>query len=654
MGVFSLIFSFVFIYFALLFSSKERETVFSNIRLAFIKSSLIMSLLAVVSTEGFSFLKMINSASILAFWGMVLLLSALVFFWLFKKNKWTLKQLNLHKLGNTRKVSPGFKVVILLAFIIIAALFFVAFTINNNWDSYTYHLPRVEHWIQNGNVDFYPTNNVRQLYLAPFAEYLILNIRLLSGDASFVNFVQFFSMINCLLIASLIARIFGLNKEGQITAGILVLTIPMGLLQATTTQTDYVVSFFISSFVLFGLMLVKEKKINMEGVLFLSLSFSLAILTKSTAYIFLFPFCLAFGIYFVKLFKGKSLQVLFIVVVFFVLLNTPFLLRNYRQFGSVLGPQKTSSLYLASLNEEFGVKIMFSNLAKNVSMHISLPNKYEDNIIYGLVDRFHAAIGYPLDTQKTNFFGIKYDNKFLLSQDSVGNFAHGILIIVSLIIFVMKFKRVSGIVRIYIYLLISAYMLFAFLLKWQPWQTRLDLPVFILISPFLAYVLLLAKNKFYNVTACMLLLLVAFGIVFVFDPIKPVFGDNSIFKNSTKSYILMSDTANKVEAELSKDGIIKVGLFMGSDSLVWQYWLISKNKIFQNIYFPEELMKTTNFNSNFKYKAVIIDKTLRNDSENYIRINKFIGEKNNIEKIIDMNDVLLVVYKKNQNKIVAY
>ncbi|MDR1089529.1 MAG: hypothetical protein LBL79_00500 [Prevotella sp.] len=28
----------------------------------------------------------------------------------------------------------------------------------NNWDSMTYHLPRIEHWIQNGNLDHYYTS----------------------------------------------------------------------------------------------------------------------------------------------------------------------------------------------------------------------------------------------------------------------------------------------------------------------------------------------------------------------------------------------------------------------------------------------------------------------------------------------------------------
>ena len=44
----------------------------------------------------------------------------------------------------------------------------------NNWDSQTYHLPRIEHWIQNGSLEFYRTDIDRQLEMPPFAELLLL------------------------------------------------------------------------------------------------------------------------------------------------------------------------------------------------------------------------------------------------------------------------------------------------------------------------------------------------------------------------------------------------------------------------------------------------------------------------------------------------
>ena len=42
----------------------------------------------------------------------------------------------------------------------------------NNYDSYSYHLPRQVMWLQHGNVRHYPTNNLRQLMMAAHSRNL--------------------------------------------------------------------------------------------------------------------------------------------------------------------------------------------------------------------------------------------------------------------------------------------------------------------------------------------------------------------------------------------------------------------------------------------------------------------------------------------------
>ena len=115
----------------------------------------------------------------------------------------------------------------------------------SQWDSMVYHLSRVDHWIQNGGVSFYPTHIVRQLHSPPWAEFAILHLTVLSGDERWANLVQWFSMLGSLAGVSLIAQHLAATPRGQIFSALFCATLPMGILQASGTQNDYVSAFWL-------------------------------------------------------------------------------------------------------------------------------------------------------------------------------------------------------------------------------------------------------------------------------------------------------------------------------------------------------------------------------------------------------------------------
>jgi hypothetical protein len=73
-------------------------------------------------------------------------------------------------------------------------------------DGMTYHMPRVAMWIQNHNVEFFPTRNYTQLIYGAFAEYSMMHTMLLWGSDRFVNMVQFFSFVGCAIAVSYIVK----------------------------------------------------------------------------------------------------------------------------------------------------------------------------------------------------------------------------------------------------------------------------------------------------------------------------------------------------------------------------------------------------------------------------------------------------------------
>lgn len=74
------------------------------------------------------------------------------------------------------------------------------------WDTLTYHMPRVMHWIQQQSLNHYPTNIRRQLDYAPGGEIQIATLLLLSGDDWAVNLPQWGALLTCGLLASFLAE----------------------------------------------------------------------------------------------------------------------------------------------------------------------------------------------------------------------------------------------------------------------------------------------------------------------------------------------------------------------------------------------------------------------------------------------------------------
>ena len=260
----------------------------SNIRAFFICKALFLGTLITITTELLSIFNIINYSSIRNIWILVFLILAIATLYLIKKKK---ININLSK-----KISylPRFEI------IFIFLIFFLTFLNSliyppNTLDAMTYHLPKVMHWIQNSNLTFYPTNDLRQLILAPFAEFALLHLYLLIDGDYFSNLVQWYSMIISCLTISLISKELGCNDKFQIFTTLFCVTLPMGILQSSSTQTDYVTTMWLSIMVYFIL-----KYINLGLLKYLfafSIALGLGILTKGTFYVYAFPFCVWIGLF---------------------------------------------------------------------------------------------------------------------------------------------------------------------------------------------------------------------------------------------------------------------------------------------------------------------------------------------------------------------
>jgi hypothetical protein len=133
--------------------------------------------------------------------------------------------------------SPIERLILIVAGLFIGVLLVIAWVAPpNNNDALAYHLPRVMHWAQNGSLAHYPVAYEFQLHNAIWAELVILHTFILGGTDQFANLVQWLSLVGCLALAVGIAAQLGAGRVGRLLAAVFVLTIPMGILQASAPK----------------------------------------------------------------------------------------------------------------------------------------------------------------------------------------------------------------------------------------------------------------------------------------------------------------------------------------------------------------------------------------------------------------------------------
>lgn len=152
------------------------------------------------------------------------------------------------------------------------------------YDAMTYHMGRVAHWIQNKSIAFYPTAVDRQNWMAPGSEYLILVVQSVAGSDRWANSVQWLSWVLCLGAVPALCRLGGVPRGLAPWAAVLMAGLPMGVLQACSTQTDLVAALMVLAVAAACLPLLHPvHRWRFRDVLLLATMLASAILVKPTA-----------------------------------------------------------------------------------------------------------------------------------------------------------------------------------------------------------------------------------------------------------------------------------------------------------------------------------------------------------------------------------
>lgn len=451
----------------------------------------------------------------------------------------------------------------------------------NTWDSLTYHLPRIEQWIQNRTLAHYPTNVEQQIGLNPGAEILILHGRLLSGGDLYANVVQWLALVVGAVGVSLVAARLRASGTGQAVAALGVVTLPMAVLQASGTQNDLTTACWVILFVERVLALRAEPSPARAAEV--GAAMGLALLTKGTAMLVAFPPGLWLLAVLARLGARRCLGYATVIGALAVVLNAGWWLRNYEVFHNPVG---TVGQVVGNTRHTPGV--VYANAVRNLASELATPSRAVNQHIHATAVALVSMAGLdPEDPATTlNPFRTSLDVTpwlRLVHEDFAANPAHT-LVLIGAAVWVLWRGRADD--RIFVAAVAAAIVLYCLVLRWQLWGTRLHVPVYLLALPLLG----VAATTWRAATVrAVCVLMVAAGLPAVvlnstrsLLPARGVDGP-SLLRQSRSESLFANLPPVQASYESAADAIAKarpngVGLILREGSLEYALWYLLRER----------------------------------------------------------------------------
>jgi len=447
----------------------------------FLRAAVVFGLAIVVATEALGAFGFLRRGPMAAFWLLVLLAAA--------GRAWRAR-----RPAPWRGMQPALDPVVLLAIagsvaIAIATRLAAAFSPPNSADAMAYHMPRVVYWAEQASVRFFPTPYLNQIMLQPMAEYGMLDGYLLSGGDRFINFGQWFAALASMIGVSSVAKLLGARGRGQAMAALFCTTLPSGILAASGAKNDYVMTMWAVAAVYFALRLRERNRLI--DAMFLGAAVGLALFTKATAYLFL-PWPLAAVLWPVLWRERRRAVPLAAVAALCALaVNLPQYRRNWSLSGSVLGfDSAQGDGFFRWRNETFGWKQTVSNMLRHASEQLGGRSTRWNRGVYDFVLATHRDLAIDVNDPATTMpWNVFQPPRNANHEANAPNRWHLLLLAAAACVLVWRaFGRRDRLRAVYALSLMLGFIAFCAYLKWQPFASRLLLPLFILGAPLVAVV----------------------------------------------------------------------------------------------------------------------------------------------------------------------
>ncbi|MEN3304746.1 MAG: hypothetical protein V7603_948 [Micromonosporaceae bacterium] len=466
--------------------------VFAPVRLALVRAALILGGGAVVLVELLSAGHALTLGPLALAWSGALVLAAAAAVWRYRRDGIRLAGIGERVAGPWRDASRIERItVVALAGLLVAELVLALGYPPNNFDSQTYHLPKIEHWVAQHDVRFFATRIHRQLSIAPGAEYLLLHLRVLTGGDLFYNLLQWSAGVACAVLASRIAGQLGGSGRAQLLAAFVVGTTPIVALEATSTQTDLVVAGWVACVATLVLDQVRRRTGPVDALL-IGTAVGLTGLSKATGLLAAAPLLLIWLVAQVRLARGAlprrlpatALAGLGILAVAVVIAG-PYVNRVDDSYGNPLGPPYLRDSISMQRHDPASVLVNALRIGQTA---IQPPSTRVNGVTGSAVLHIARWVHVNPDDPKITFPDSHFPAVSWRPDEDHASFpVEAVLVLAGAAALLVRPRR-AGVaeqvaVRAYAAAFWVTLLAYVATVKWQPWGNRLILFVFALGAP---------------------------------------------------------------------------------------------------------------------------------------------------------------------------
>lgn len=346
-------------------------------------------------------------------------------------------------------------------------------------DVLSYHGPRQLMWLQQGSLAHFLTVNDRQLMMPPLAEVIGLQFLAVTGGDCWMNLPQWFAYAVLPVVVASTLKVLGANRVQMWVGAWLTACLPMAYAEASNAKNDLMGALWIV-LLLREVALARRRGGEWEAGAAVRTGFvlGLAVLTKSTAFLFVPPLIVAGALAWRRVRTPAVWKTSGTAALVALLVAAPFYMRNVNWYDTPLGEHRAEDGGHQE-NEALSPAIFASNVLRGAAQHLAGPSEGWNEWLERGVRAAHGWLGISADDARSTCWGSTYEVIYAPYDETQAGAPWHFIVIGMAACAVLAVGRRGVELRWLAWVCVVMAAMYCAALKWQPWAPRLQQPVFV-------------------------------------------------------------------------------------------------------------------------------------------------------------------------------